>query len=223
MKYAPHASYIGKKFGHLTILGLCPELKRPPQYREYCKVLCDCGRIKNVILSCVLRGGTTSCGCLQKEIASKKSFKHGDSKSRPRLYRIWENLNSRCNYSNNTYYKNYGGRGIKVCSEWRNYENFRSWALSHGYEGYLTIDRIDVNGNYCPENCRWTTAKEQSRNKTTNHLLTLGGKTQCIVSWCEELRLNPNTLHKRLKLGWSVEKALLTPVKTNKTKGEKNG
>lgn len=223
MKKTLHQSYVGKKFGRLTILALRPDLKCAPCWKEYCFVLCECGCKKTVSLDSVLSGATTSCGCFHKERASRANTKHGDTNARPRLYRIWENMRSRCNYSGNTSYKNYGGRGIRVCLEWQNYEIFRDWALNHGYAENLTIDRIDVNGNYCPENCRWISLKQQGRNKTSNHLLTLGGKTQCIIDWCDELNLNPNTLRKRLRLGWSVEKALLTPVKTNKTKGEKNG
>lgn len=224
MNNIPHKSYIGKKFGRLTVLALCPELKKAPYWKEYCVVRCDCGRLKIVFLDSILSNKTTSCGCYAKERASLVNTKHGYTITRPRLYRIWENMRSRCNYTRNSSYKNYGGRGIKVYEQWSNYELFRSWALANGYKDTLTLDRIDVNGDYCPKNCRWITIRQQQRNKSTNHLLTLGGKTQCVVDWCEELNLNPNTLHKRLRMGWSVEKALLTPTKNQKrTKGEKNG
>lgn len=218
-----HESYVGKKFGRLTILALRPELKCSPLWKEHCLVICACGNKKTVLLDSLISGATTSCGCYARERVSDANTKHGYTKIRPRLYRIWENMRSRCNYVGNTNYKNYGGRGIKVCEEWNNYEVFRGWALENGYTDNLTIDRIDVNGNYCSDNCRWTTVKEQSRNKTVNHLLTLGGKTQCVSAWCEELKITESCLRKRLKLGWSVEKALLTPVKTNKTKGENDG
>lgn len=223
MKKASHESCVGKKFGRLTIVCLRPELKRAPFYKEFCDVVCDCGHKKTLLLESILRGATSSCGCYAKERASETNTKHGDTKIRPRLYRIWENMRGRCNNPGNTSYKYYGAKRIKVCNEWDNYEVFRNWALTHGYKDNLTIDRINTYGNYCPENCRWVSRKEQDRNKTTNHLLTFGNKTQCITDWCEALHINVNTVNKRLRLGWSVEQALLTPVRINKTKGEKNG
>lgn len=211
------ASYIGKKFGRLTVITVEPN--RHPDYHEYVLCQCACGNVRSVQLSSLLCGKTTSCGCYAKERSSKVNTKHGYTAKRPRIYRIWENMRSRCNYAGNTNYVNYGGRGIKVCDAWDDFATFLAWATDNGYEDSLSIDRIDVNGNYCPENCRWATRKEQDRNKTTSHLLTFGGKTQCLMDWCKELNLTPGCLNKRLKLGWSVEQALLTPVK----KGANNG
>lgn len=120
-------------------------------------------------------------------------------------------------------YKNYGGRGIDICKDWLDFCCFKNWALQNGYQDTLTIDRIDVNGNYCSENCRWVDRKTQNRNTRQNVCITFGGKTQCAADWADELNIEPARIRERLKRGWSVEKALLTPVRINKTKGEKNG
>ena len=133
---------------------------------------------------------------------------------RPRLYRIWANMRTRCNNPNFTKYADYGGRGITVCKEWGTFEPFRAWAVLNGYKENLTLDRIDNNGNYCPENCRWATQKEQCNNKRNNHTLTHNGETLTISEWAQRLNVNYFSLHDRItKLGWSAEKALTTPIK----------
>lgn len=147
---------IGIKYGRLTVL-LKLDKKRGNSHYYLCK--CDCGTFCEVVSNRI--GKTTmSCGCLKEECRGS----HHDSKER--LYRIWCLMYLRCYNANFTRYRDYGGRGITICSEWlRNYENFRSWALTNGYSDDLSIDRIDVNGNYEPSNCRWATMKEQHRNR----------------------------------------------------------
>lgn len=132
-----------------------------------------------------------------------------DSESKSKLYQCWLNMKSRCYYPNNTEYKNYGGRGIKVCDEWiDDYSNFKDWATNSGYEECLTIDRIDVNKNYEPSNCRWVDMKVQGNNTTRNHYITYNGKTQSMQLWAEELDIPYTTLRKRLNsLDWTVEEA----------------
>jgi hypothetical protein len=133
-------------------------------------------------------------------------------RSEARLLRIWKGMCARCRNPNLKEYKLYGGRGIRVCDEWTDsYEPFRDWALANGYRDDLTIDRIDNDGNYEPENCRWATHAEQARNRSSNHLLTYG-KTQLLQAWAEEVGLRPETIRRRLKLGWSVERALTEPL-----------
>lgn len=133
---------------------------------------------------------------------------------RPRLYRIWANMRTRCNNPNFARYADYGGRGIKVCEEWGTFEPFREWAVSNGYKENLTLDRIDNDGGYCSENCRWVTQREQCNNKRNNHTLTYNGETLTISEWAQRLNMNYFSLHDRItKLGWSAEKALTTPIK----------
>lgn len=130
-----------------------------------------------------------------------------------RLYGIWRSMKKRCYLKTHAYYKNYGGRGIIVCDDWKNNaKSFFDWALSNGYKDDLTIDRIDVNKGYFPENCRWVSFAEQNRNKRNNHFLTYNGITKCIYDWGCELGIDERTLNERLKRGWSVEKTLTQPV-----------
>lgn len=138
-------------------------------------------------------------------------YKHGMSHSR--LHNIWSNMKTRCFTKSYYLYELYGGRGITVCEEWKNdFLSFYTWSMSHGYSENLTLDRIDNNGNYSPENCRWTTMKEQASNRRSNHLLTLNGETKTISEWSKVVGIERRTIQRRLKLGWTVEKALTTPV-----------
>lgn len=140
-----------------------------------------------------------------------------------RLSRIFNHMKLRCYNANHHNYKNYGARGIKLCDEWNNRELaheegrttkgslvFKKWALENGYADNLTIDRIDVNKNYSPENCRWVSVKFQENNKRTNHFLTYKGETKTMKQWCEELKLNYNTVRTRIRRGCSVEIAFET-------------
>ena len=146
----------GQRFGRLIALSNTGK-KCGAHLIWLCK--CDCGKLVEVLGDNLRSGNTKSCGCLRKEIVTI----HGDS--RIRLYYIWHSMKARCYNSNNNNYKYYGERGIKVCKEWKNnYMMFKNWALANGYKEGLTIDRIDNDGNYCPENCRWLTKSENSRN-----------------------------------------------------------
>ena len=141
---------------------------------------------------------------------------HGCSGTR--LYHIWENMKKRCKNKNDHHYHNYGGRGITVCQEWNNsFCAFRLWALSNGYSNDLTIDRIDVNGNYEPLNCRWITQQEQSKNLRKNIRLTYNGKTQIISDWARYLNIDVHTIGYRHRQGWS-DKECLFGKKTHKDK-----
>lgn len=129
------------------------------------------------------------------------------------LYYIWCSIKQRCNNKNNSKWDIYGGKGIKICPEWENNFNaFMEWALNNNYKTGLTIDRINGDKNYCPENCRWVTYKEQNRNLKSNVNITFNGITKCINEWADFLGINKNTLYRRFYKGWSVEKALTTPV-----------
>ena len=131
-----------------------------------------------------------------------------------RLYNIWHNIKNRWYYTGATSFKYYGEKGIKVCDEWRhNYDAFAEWAIKNGYNETLTIDRIDSNGDYSPDNCRLATPKQQAYNRSTNHNITFNGETHALTEWAEILGINYRTLSRRINmLGWSIERALSTPV-----------
>jgi hypothetical protein len=142
---------------------------------------------------------------------SKNCFKKADCKglSRTRLYRIWNDMKTRCYNNNCKYYKDYGGRGITICNEWFDFLIFREWALKNGYNDKLEIDRINVNGNYCPENCRFVTDKEQTINRRVTRFYTIGEKTLCLKDWCDTFGIEFSTASHRLSKGWPIEKVLL--------------
>lgn len=193
------------KYGRLTITGNYELRKASKNNIAYFECICDCGNIIWARGSNIRYGSTRSCGC---RVGQK--YKHNSSKTR--LYRIWNNMRSRCNAPKIASYKNYGARGIKVCDEWDNvndgFHNFQKWALSNGYFDNLTLDRIDVNGNYEPSNCRWVTQYEQSRNKRTNRFLEVNGAKKIITDVAKEHGINVKTLQDRLDRGYSLKEAL---------------
>lgn len=133
---------------------------------------CDCGTERIIQKQNLKEGRTKSCGCLRKEVSTAHSTTHG--RSNTRLFKTWMNMRQRCNYPSKPEYKYYGGRGIKVCDEWaRDFDTFYRWAMANGYAEHLTIDRIDVNGNYEPSNCRWVTMKEQAINKRNTRCVAI--------------------------------------------------
>lgn len=141
-----------------------------------------------------------------------------DRKEPPRLRGVWRNMIQRCHNPNHHQYCSYGGRGITVCDEWRNdYSCFREWALKNGYAQGLTIDRIDNNGGYSPQNCRWATYKEQNRNKRSNRNITLNGETKCLSEWAEFFGIGVPLATRRLNDGWAEEDAFTAPLYARKT------
>lgn len=208
----------GMKFGRLLVIKRLGAVKHGQEVMWECQ--CDCGN-NCIVKGTHLRNGTTrSCGCLKKELlaerARKRMLKHGGSKTR--LYTIWACMKNRCSCSNNTHFNCYGGRGIKVCDEWKDFENFQIWAVNNGYGENLTLDRIDNDGNYEPSNCRWVTRKEQSFNRRTNHIIEFNGEQRPLGQWAEIFGIHPRTIKDRLGYGWSVEKALTQPPRRKRNK-----
>lgn len=142
---------------------------------------------------------------------------HGLSNNR--IYRIWYQMNSRCYRPANQSYKNYGGRGIRVCREWKSPEAFLGWAMKNGYGDKLSIERRNVNGNYSPSNCRWIPRKLQNRNKRNVRIVEFGGRKLTFFEWAKEIGVHKKTVWRRIRAGWTVEKALTTPP----TRGPQTG
>lgn len=179
----------------------------------YWNCVCDCGKKTVVCGSRLMRNTTKSCGCLGPKMTRQRAKREGFSTTR--LHRIYTGIKTRCYNKKSKDYKNYGGRGIVVYKEWlENPLAFRDWALSNGYKENLSIDRIDVNGNYEPSNCRWSTVKQQGNNRRSNLLITWNGETKTAAEWCAEKGWNRHIIPERLRKGWSLEKAMTTPRRT---------
>lgn len=184
--------------------------------KAYWNCTCSCGN-KFVAESLKLRTGhTRSCGCYRRKITGETHRTHGATSGgkKQRLYSIWRDMRKRCRNKNTTYHKDYVDRGIVVCDEWQKYETFRDWALENGYKDNLSIERINVNGNYEPNNCKWITISEQQLNKRNTHYITYEGITKPMCVWCRDVGLPYSVVENRInRLHWSVEDALKTPVR----------
>lgn len=192
-----------KKFGKLLFIKEVEPYRYTKRVIRRAIFLCDCGGKITVSISSVKTGHTKSCGCI----------KHGMSKTRE--YRSWNGMRSRCNNKNGKSYKNYGGRGIKVCPRWDSFEKFIK-DMGKCPAG-KSLDRIDNNGNYEPSNCRWTSYEEQANNRRSNNLLTFKGKTRNIAFWAKETGINQRTIRSRVsQLGWTAEKALTKNTRKNR-------
>lgn len=168
---------------------------------------CDCGKTKTIRTGNIGRT-VNSCGCLRSDVTSARTKIHGESKAR--IYRVWHSMRERCEDPKNRAYENYGGRGIVVCDEWKEYLPFRNWALSNGYMQGLTIDRKNNDGNYEPLNCRFVTPAVQSRNKRSNVILNAFGESKIISEWAEDSRcaVKIANLYQRIERGWNHEDAI---------------
>ena len=200
----------GQRFGRLVVAKSVVQNKSGRNLWE-CK--CDCGNVSYATTGHLISGNTRSCGCLYSETRHTINKIHGQSHTR--LYKIWADIKTRCYNTKSTNYHKYGGRGICVCNQWvEDYQTFEKWALENGYKDNLTIDRINPNGNYEPSNCRWVTQKVQQNNRRNNRLLTYNNETLTISQWSEKLGFKRSVIGQRINgMGWSVEKALTTPVR----------
>lgn len=201
----------GEKIGRLTVLERAENTK---SNKAQWLCLCDCGNKVVIPRSSFIRG-TKSCGCLRSDWAKENNRIHGMKKTR--LYRIWSGMKDRCCNPNSKYWGRYGGRGICVCDEWKNFIDFYEWSLESGYSEKLTLDRIDNNGDYCPENCRWSTYKQQENNRSNNRILVHNGESHTISEWSEIVGIDQRLISQRLYHGWSAYRALTElPKRRNK-------
>lgn len=212
LKKSRQLDIVGKKFGKLLVLERIGLNKH--KHYEF-KVLCDCGK-ENIIEGRYLTSGKTkSCGCGMVEGVKQSNTTHGMSGTR--IYGIWNNMRARCYNKNSNNYDDYGGRGITVCNEWKskhNFNNFFNWAMENGYSDELSIDRINVDGNYEPSNCRWVDMKVQANNRRSNVEYYYNGEYKTLSEICDSNNINYQAVWKRIhKYNWSFEKAISESIR----------
>ena len=195
-------------FNKLTI----KSLYRNENHKWYAICQCNCENKteRHVLVRHLITGNTKSCGCYNKELCVNRSTKH-DSKHRgtsDKLYSAWVEMRRRCYTKTCEAYKNYGGRGITITSEWDDFTVFKDWALTNGYQEGLTIERLDVNGNYCPSNCTWIPKSEQSKNRRMCNFIEYNGLRMTITDWSKYTGLNKSTIYRRLKRNLPLEEVL---------------
>lgn len=199
----------GKRFNKLVVL---ERVENGKGDKSRWRCLCDCGNETIVSGNNLKAGGVKSCGCLRH---AKHNTHH---LSNTRLYRIWDAMKNRCYLKTHSAYLYYGGRGITVCDAWKdNFEAFYGWAINNGYSEDLTIDRIDNDSGYSPENCKWSTREEQVNNRKSCVLITYNGETKNLMQWCKLLNLPYKLIHQRMYLkNISFEEAISIPIKSRK-------
>ena len=195
----------GQRFGRLVAIKPVARGKRGVLWE--CR--CDCGNITVVDCGKLRALETRSCGCMQRDSAKMQFYRHGHS--RERLYMIWSHMIMRCDTESRYCRDGYGGHGISVCEEWKGeegYERFKEWALSNGYTETLSIDRVNNDGNYEPENCRWATVKQQANNRRSNAVYEYAGEKHTIAEWADMYGIPYSRLNDRLHKGVPMERAL---------------
>lgn len=197
------ADLVGEVFGSLEVLSYSGSNKHQ---KATWKCLCVCGAIICVETGSLRSANTKSCGCINRKRLSELSRTHGLTGTRS--YRIWQAMHNRCRNKNQPNYKNYGGRGIKVCARWSCFENFLE-DMGEPADG-VSIDRIDNDGDYEPKNCRWATRRQQSRNMRTNRVIEFRGCKRPLIDWADDLGIDQSSLRERLER-WPLEKALTQP------------
>ena len=199
-----------QRFGRLVVI----EMVGTKTGHSIWKCLCDCGNVRLNVDSNLKTGSTKSCGCLQIDNLRKRSTTHGDTPKKGHAveYAVWRSMKARCYNPKNKAYASYGGRGITVCDPWQSYAVFLS-DMGRRPSPNHSIDRLDNNGNYCKTNCRWVTHQEQIDNRRNTRMLTWNDQTKPLGTWAKELDIPYHYIHTRLYHGWSVDRALSTPVK----------
>lgn len=193
----------GKKFNQLTVINYAGTVNRISKWQ--CR--CDCGAIKIIDGPKLISGNTKSCGCLKVK-AGDRLRTHSESKNPSKEYIAWQHMKRRCYTKTNKDYKDYGGRGIKVCERWNvSYESFLK-DMGRAPSQIHTLDRKDVNGNYCPENCKWATRLEQANNTRVTRFLEHDGIRLSLSQWSRKLGICRASLSERISSGWPLEKAL---------------
>lgn len=200
----------GHRFGRLTAIRYVGKSKGNQTLWE-CR--CDCGKTVTVHQQNLKNGHTKSCGCYNSDALSERNSTHGESNTR--IYNIWHDMIYRCYGEKHRSYKDYGARGITVCKEWKDsFENFKEWSFKNGYSENLSIDRMDVNGNYEPSNCRWATPTEQQNNTRRNLVFTIDGYTDTLPNLCRKYNMPYVTVHSRIYAQkWDIKRALTQPIK----------
>lgn len=204
-------------FGELTVLSRAEnKIGKDNRARVQWRCLCSCGNERIILSDALLSGHQISCGCYRKRHATEMFSKH--RKTDTRLYAVWSAMKNHCRNKNTYEYVFYGGRGIKVCDEWQNdFMSFYKWAIANGYDesaprGQCTIDRIDCNSNYCPENCRIVTQLQQVNNLRSNHRIEYNGECHTLAEWSRICGISQYKIRNRIvQLGWTAERALTTP------------
>lgn len=204
----------GQVYGYLTAISIEWRPQKRSGYHPFWKCKCRCGNETSVSTYKLASGHTKSCGCYNLEVLAARSKTHGESvgKKHSPTYCSWSCMIQRGTNPNINESHNYSGRGISVCERWRRFENFLA-DMGRRPPGTM-LDRIDANGNYEPSNCRWATRVESANNTRASRRITFNGKTQTITQWSREAGLGDRNLANRLRLGWSLERALTTPLLT---------
>jgi hypothetical protein len=211
-----HSVHIGDRFHRLTVIGPAFTTKIDGSRRSLVVCQCDCGAVVCRRTELLGKAGK-SCGCLRVDLFIQRATTHGmtGKNGNRRLYAIWGNMKARCQRRTNKRYADYGGRGIKVCDEWQEFQGFLAWATASGYCDPLKIERKDNDGNYEPGNCRWATSREQQNNMRANVWIEAFGDRKTIAEWSRDSRCGVpmGTLRTRLARGWSIESAIASPNK----------
>lgn len=210
MKQSLQSGLVDTRYGRWAVVEDLGQTRRGSRTVHLVRCKCDCGTVRDVSLGDLRSDKSRSCGCYKREVTIRRSTKHGEAaiKTKSRLYGIWLNMRDRCNNPKNKGYPRYGGRGVTVCSEWQDYGAFLEWAKKNGYREDLSIDRMDNDKGYSPDNCRFADSFTQSQNR--RNVIKYNGK--CLKQYCREHALSYGAVLSRLQNGWTVKDAVTKPI-----------